>query len=183
MPDETKTPILEMKGITKRFPNVVANENVDAPDVELAGVVITPELRVATLRLKDSPESLLAFEGQPLEGNYGSWYLSRIEPRQAILQSNSGERVKLELQIHDAMIDEPPKPATGVNADGAEAAERPRHHAQPVGFLVPQIRRAAERLWFSASLKLPAFSAFPGRREPWRASLRSFSIFLSSCWW
>jgi simple sugar transport system ATP-binding protein len=29
MSDETKTPILKMKGITKRFPNVVANEDVD----------------------------------------------------------------------------------------------------------------------------------------------------------
>ncbi|MEE4216671.1 MAG: hypothetical protein V2I48_03615 [Xanthomonadales bacterium] len=100
---------------------LAGDEDVDAPDVVLAGVVITPELRVATLRLKDSPESLLAFEGQPLEGDFGSWHISRIEPRQAILESGAGEQVRLELQIHDAMMDTPPEP---------ERAAAPGDHAQ-----------------------------------------------------
>jgi hypothetical protein len=136
--NESRQPVIGVADEEAESEDETAAENVDAPDVELAGVVITPDVRVATLRLKDSPESLLAFEGQPLEGNYGSWYLSRIEPRQAILESNSGEQVKLELQIHDAMIDEPPKPAAGGAADGAEAAAEP---AEPVD---PNLTRAEE---------------------------------------
>ena len=85
-------------------------EDVEAPDVELAGVVITPDLRVATLRVKGEEASLLALEGQPLEGDFGSWRVSRVEPRSAVLESASGDQVRLELQIHDAIIDEPPKP-------------------------------------------------------------------------
>ena len=76
--------------------------NVEAPDVELAGVVITPDVRVATLRLKGEAESLLALEGEPLHGSFGSWRVSRIEPRSALLESANGEQVELQLQIHDA---------------------------------------------------------------------------------
>ncbi|MDX1380874.1 MAG: hypothetical protein R3233_07120, partial [Xanthomonadales bacterium] len=50
-------------------------EAVEAPEVELAGVVITPSLRMVTLREKNEKgESLVAFEGQPLRGDYGSWH-------------------------------------------------------------------------------------------------------------
>ena len=128
-------------------------EDPDAPDVQLAGVVITPELRVATLRLKDSPESLLAFEGQPLEGSFGSWRLSRIEPRVAILESGTGEQVRLELQVHDAMIDAPPEPAakpepgSQANQD-AGADEPPMTRAEEIRQRIAQrreeLRRAAE---------------------------------------
>lgn len=120
-------------------------DNVDAPDVELAGVVITPDVRVATLRLKDSPESLLAKEGEPLQGNYGSWYVSRIEPRQAILESNSGEQVKLELQIHDAMIDEPPKPVMDSDASGTDAAGEPEEAGDPNLTRAEEIRQRIQQ--------------------------------------
>jgi len=86
-------------------------EVVEAPEVELVGIVITPDLRIATLREKDSkePVSLIAQEGQPLEGDYGSWRISTIEPRAALLESGRGEQVQLELQMHDEVIDEPPE--------------------------------------------------------------------------
>lgn len=131
-------------------------EDVDAPDVELAGVVITPELRVATLRLKDSPESLMALEGQPLEGDFGSWRISRIEARSAILESGAGEQVRLDLQIHDAMIDQPPepktKPETRASKDGAAqdaaADDAPMSRAEEIRQRIAErreeLRRAAE---------------------------------------
>ena len=126
--NESRQPVIGLADEDTEEEDVASIENVDAPEVELAGVVITPDVRVATLRLKDSPESLLAFEGQPLEGDFGSWHLSRIEPRLAILESDAGEQVELQLQIHDAMMTEPPKPAADPGAqapaeDGSQAEE------------------------------------------------------------
>lgn len=121
-------------------------EDVDAPDVVLAGVVITPELRVATLRLKDSPESLVAFEGQPLEGDFGSWHISRIEPRQAILESDAGQQVRLELQIHDDMMDAPPEPPPAKTASTAGgAAQNASDDGQPMTRAEEIRQRIAER--------------------------------------
>ncbi len=100
---------------------------VEAPDVELAGIVITPTLRMATLRSKDREHSLVAFEGKPLEGDFGSWQVSRIDERMITLASAEGEEMQLELQVHDAVIKEPPKSKRGGDEPpaepGAEAAE------------------------------------------------------------
>jgi len=103
----------------------VVEEEVDAPEFELAGVIITPSIRMVTLKTKDQPVSLVAFEGQPLEGNYGTWQVSRIEPRQITLASGRGEEVQLQLQIHDTTIAAPPKPA----ASAASAASQPGSQA------------------------------------------------------
>ena len=40
----------------------LAEEEVDAPEVELAGVIITPSIRMVTLRSKDQSESLVALK-------------------------------------------------------------------------------------------------------------------------
>lgn len=145
---------------------LAGEEDVDAPDVVLAGVVITPELRVATLRLKDSPESLLAFEGQPLEGNFGSWHISRIEPRQAILESGEGKQVRLELQIHDAMMDMPPEPApaaaastAGSNAQNGPGDDQPMTRAEEIRQRIAErreeLKRAAEEGGEAATQRPP----------------------------
>jgi len=125
---------------------------VEAPDVSLAGVVITPSLRVATLKPKDSPDSLIALEGQPLEGNYGSWRVASVEPRSVLLRSGDGEEVRLDLEVHDTVIAEPPKPApreagSGATAEagGNEPVSRAEEIRQRIAERREELRRAAEQ--------------------------------------
>jgi hypothetical protein len=133
-------------------------EDVEAPEIELAGVVITPTLRMATLRAKDMPNSLVAFEGMPLEGNFGSWQISRIEPREVTLTSGDGEEMQLQLQIHDVKIAEPPKPEVpaeekeqrperelAVSEDGGDKPlSRAEEIRQRIAERREELRRAAE---------------------------------------
>jgi hypothetical protein len=110
--NESRQPVIEEDLADEDPDGLLAEEDVDAPDVELAGVIITPSIRMVTLRSKERSESLVAFEGQPLEGNYGSWQVSHIDPREITLSSDSGEELILTLQVHDIKIEEPPKTET-----------------------------------------------------------------------
>ncbi len=136
-------------------------DDVGAPEVELAGIIITPSLRMATLKTKDQPHSLVAFEGKPLEGDFGTWQVSRIEERMVTLASAEGEEMQLELQVHDAMIREPPKKAVtqaasestaesdqlasdGGESDPEEALTRAEQIRQRIEERREELRRAAE---------------------------------------
>jgi len=134
----------------------LAGNEVEAPEFELAGVVITPSLRMVTLRQKKEKESLVAFEGQPLQGDFGSWHVSRIWPREILLASGDGREVKLQLQVHDAKIAPPPKPepakvAREEPAEGggeADGDDRPMTRAEEIRQRIAErreeLRRAAE---------------------------------------
>lgn len=86
------------------------DEDVERPDVVLSGVVITPSLRMAMLRQKDGDRSLVAFEGRPIEGEFGSWQVSRVDAREVVLTSGSGEELALQLKVHDEQIEPPARP-------------------------------------------------------------------------
>lgn len=138
---------------------------VEAPKVALAGVVITPSLRMATLRPEGEAASLVAFEGQPLEGDYGSWQVSRIGPRDVTLRSGSGEEVRLELQIHDAVITEPPKPKARTSQDETAQESQAEDDAplsraeeirQRIAERREELRRAAEEGGAEAEAEKPA---------------------------
>jgi hypothetical protein len=118
--NETRLPVLDLDLLAGSDEEVIFEEDIGAPDVELAGVIITPSIRMVTLRQKDSQESLVAFEGKPLEGNFGSWQVSLIEPRQVTLTSGSGEEMQLELQIHDIQIEEPEREESEAGQDNKE---------------------------------------------------------------
>lgn len=83
----------------------------DAPDVKLTGVILTPEMKIATLTpLGSDQENVVAYEGQALVGEYVGWKVAEVKPRTVTLVSNDGQQLELELQVHDTVIKEPPKP-------------------------------------------------------------------------
>jgi hypothetical protein len=120
--NEDRLPVIEDDSAESN--EEVVEEEIDAPDFELAGVIITPSIRMVTLKTKDQPVSLVAFEGQPLHGDYGTWQVSRIEPRQITLASGRGEEVQLQLQIHDMTIAAPPKPSASAGNAAPEPASQ-----------------------------------------------------------
>lgn len=152
--NENRLPVLEDDA--EETDEEVVDEEVDAPEFELAGVIITPSIRMVTLKAKDQPLSLVAFEGQPLQGDYGTWQVSRIEPRQITLASGRGEEVQLKLQVHDMTIAAPPKPAAtagrAASDSGSQAGEgendQPLTRAEEIRQRIAQrreeLRQAAE---------------------------------------
>jgi len=153
--NESRLPVLELDD---EDTEEELAEDVEAPEMELAGIIITPTLRMATLRAKDNPNSLVAFEGRPLEGNFGSWQISRIEPREVTLTSGDGEEMQLQLQIHDVKIAEPPKPEVPAeekegrrerqlaveDGDGDKPLSRAEEIRQRIAERREELRRAAE---------------------------------------
>lgn len=110
----------------------VTIEVKDAPDVKLTGVIITPDMKIATLTPSSGEENVMAHEGESLVGEYVGWKVGQVNPRAVVLQSNDGQQLKLDLQVHDTAIKEPPKPVAA--AKPATAAQRPAgEEAQPTG--------------------------------------------------
>jgi hypothetical protein len=93
----------------------------DAPDVRLTGVIITPSVKIASLTPADANlESVTAYEGQLLTGEFVGWQVSEVNPRDVHLESRDGQTLVLDLQVHDVTIEEPPAPAEPVAAALAE---------------------------------------------------------------
>ena len=93
----------------------------DAPDVRLTGVIITPAKKIASLTPADANlESVMAYEGQSLTGEFIGWQVSEVNPRTVHLESRDGQTLILDLQVHDVTIKEPPAPAEPVAAASAQ---------------------------------------------------------------
>lgn len=153
--NESRQPELDLDSGQDDLGDLEEN-NVDAPELELAGVIITPSIRMVTLRQKEAGESLVAFEGKPLQGDYGSWHVSRIAPREITLASGDGEEMLLELQVHDDQIAPPPKPkpeppgeadsrqAASAGAESDAPLSRAEEIRQRIQERREELRRAAE---------------------------------------
>ncbi len=88
----------------------------DAPDVRLTGVVITPGMKIASLTPADGNlETVRAHEGESLTGEFVGWQVTAVNPRTVVLESRDGQSLELDLQVHDAKIQEPVAPVVAPN--------------------------------------------------------------------
>lgn len=152
--NNTRLPIID-PDLDDALDEELPEEDVDAPDMQLTGVIITPSLRMATLRQEGENLSLVAFEGMPLEGNFGSWQVSRIDHREVTLSSGGGEEIQLMLEVHGVAIAEPPKPEPskaekkpGKDSPAQQGDDQPLSRAEEIRQRIAErreeLRRAAE---------------------------------------
>jgi hypothetical protein len=96
----------------------------DAPDVRLTGIIITPGMKIASLTPNDSSiESVMAYEGDALTGEFVGWHISTVNSRDVVLASSDGQTLELELEVHDSKIQQPPSAVAP--AKQAEAGKSP----------------------------------------------------------
>ena len=121
----------------------------DAPAVRLTGIIITPEMKIATLTPSSGgAENVMAHEGQSLTGEYVGWYVGKVNPRTVVLESSDGQRLELDLQVHDTTIKEPPKPvmvATAAQAASGQGGQAAGEQGQPLSRAEEIRQRIAER--------------------------------------
>ena len=108
--NESRVPVIDETGEEGEGDDT-AIEVKDAPDVRLTGVVITPGMKIASLTPADGDlETVRAHEGDSLTGEFVGWQVTAVNPRTVVLESRDGQSLELDLQVHDAKIEEPPKP-------------------------------------------------------------------------
>jgi len=114
----------------------------DAPDVRLTGVIITPSMKIASLTPADTNlESVMAYEGESLTGEFVGWQVTSVNPRNVVLESRDGQSLNLDLQVHDIKIEEPPTPvapastaqtSTDLGADVSDEDDEPLSRAEQI---------------------------------------------------
>ena len=117
--NESRIPVIDDEESTdEELPGEI--EIKDAPDVRLTGVVITPGMKIASLTPADGNlETVRAHEGESLTGEFVGWQVTAVNPRTVVLESRDGQSLELDLQVHDAKIQEPVAPVAAAPVSAA----------------------------------------------------------------
>lgn len=162
----------------RRLPELAVAEEMNEADIEpipeldpieplkaaVAGIIITPEAKIAMVNDEVAGKVMVLREGMSLEGEQAAWQLSEITPRSAGFVSSDGQRSALELQVHtEGLVAGNPGVAANVAQDEAtQSAELiDPEQAQSRAELIRQ--RVAER---RAELRARAAERAQGQVDP-----------------
>ena len=131
-------------------------EEVEIPELgaTVAGIIITPETRLAMITDNASNETQVLREGMAMAGDKSAWKIARIRPRGVEFETDGGRTEALELEVETAALktgaqprrqtaqaaeQEPQQEAQAEQAGGDDAEAQARARAEEIR------RRVAER--------------------------------------
>ena len=104
----------------------IETEEVSDLRAGVAGIVITPEMKLAMVRDDAAGKTFVLREGMSLEGEQAAWKIETIQPREVSFVSVDGRRTGLELQVFTSGLTvETPRPISRLAQRETEAEERP----------------------------------------------------------
>ena len=112
------------------------DEEEPVPELKasVAGIIITPDMRMAMIRDQEANRTLVLREGMSLEGEQAAWRLDRIEPRMVNFVAVDGRSAGLELEVNTRGLTRPassrPAPTPVAAAEAPETEEEAAEPAQ-----------------------------------------------------
>lgn len=97
-------------------------------DVMLTSVLITPNLQLAILTSNKDATSYRVRMGETMQGS--NWRLVRLEPRRAVIEGPTGQRV-LDLRVFDGQGGQAPTPIAASTGSGASGQNGVAQVARP----------------------------------------------------
>ncbi|MBY6205947.1 hypothetical protein [Halomonas denitrificans] len=108
----------------------------EVPDLEarVAGIIITPDLRLAMIADPRGQETVVLREGMALEGDLSAWKLEEISPRSVRFATDSGRSADLELIVETDALSSgaPTRPPPNARQAAAEPTTDAETGAEPV---------------------------------------------------
>jgi hypothetical protein len=147
--NETRRPEMEaLEPAQQEAAEEPRRQVAEAPKLTLTGVVMTPDMTLATLTPAGGGEPVMAHAGHPMTGEHQGWIISEIQPRKVTLESLDGAVVQLDLMVHDQKIKEPPRPVPAkppeeLAEDAGEQLSRAEEIRQRIAERREQLRQEA----------------------------------------
>jgi general secretion pathway protein N len=125
--EDRQLPVIDDAELANEEPveDVPVVEEVPELEASVAGIIITPDLRLAMIADKQGRETQVLEEGMALEGELSAWKLTEIRPRSVRFATDAGRSADLELQVE-----------TNALAAGAPPS-RPPQRDQPIPQTAP----------------------------------------------
>jgi general secretion pathway protein N len=121
---DRQLPIVEAPGDEEQMAvDEEAVEEVQDLKAALAGVVITPEMKLAMVSDEQAGKTFVLREGMSLEGEQAAWKLDAIQARQVSFVSVDGRQADLELKVNTAGLDAPAPPVGASDASQQQGAQ------------------------------------------------------------
>jgi len=154
---DRQLPVIEVAGAgedeAEDEPEPVVEVEIPELEATVAGIIITPETKLAMITDNSSNETLVLREGMAMTGDKSAWKIARIRPRGVEFETDGGKTEALELEVETAALrtGAPPRRQTAQagqasdqdapveQAGGEDAEDQARARAEEIR------RRVAER--------------------------------------
>ena len=132
---DRQLPVIELAGgddsAEEEEPAPVVEVEIPELEATVAGIIITPETKLAMITDNSSNETLVLREGMAMAGEKSAWKIARIRPRGVEFETDGGRAESLELEVETAALKTgaQPRRQTARASEQAEQQEAPAEQA------------------------------------------------------